>query len=96
MLNSENESTDEEHSVNSDHRKNDVTIDGVDINNDNIFVTTNSHARKDMSKRVKTMIDEFNGYCQQVPTLGFNSGKYDINLLRSKLITHLDMCKGKG
>ena len=54
-------------------------------------------------RRIKSMMHEqivvlsksFNIYCEQIPVLGFNSAKYDINLIRSKLIKYIDLTDQK-
>ncbi|KAJ8319270.1 hypothetical protein KUTeg_004361 [Tegillarca granosa] len=40
---------------------------------------------------VKTMINQMKIYVTQVPVLGFNSARYDLNLVKQKLARHLKM-----
>ncbi|KAJ8314770.1 hypothetical protein KUTeg_006920 [Tegillarca granosa] len=40
---------------------------------------------------VKTMINQMKMYVTQVPVLGFNSARYDLNLVKQKLARHLKM-----
>ena len=39
---------------------------------------------------------DFESYCEQLPVLGFSSGKYDVNLIKSELALHLGLHKSKG
>lgn len=41
---------------------------------------------KKLSKKLK---EEFESYCEQMICIGFNSAKYDINLIKSYLVKHL-------
>lgn len=41
---------------------------------------------KKLSKKLK---EEFEIYCEQMIYIGFNSAKYDINLIKSYLVKHL-------
>ena len=38
-----------------------------------------------------TLKGKFEGYCQQLPVLGFNSSRYDLNLLKSFIVHHLQL-----
>ena len=42
------------------------------------------------------MKSEFEIYCTQLPVIGFNSGKYDINLIKSELVIQLGLHKSTG
>ena len=46
-------------------------------------------ARRLMSKLIATCKEEFQTYCRRAVCIGFNSGKYDINLLRKTLVNQL-------
>lgn len=39
----------------------------------------------DEAKKIKQLYGQFNAYVSQVPVLGFNSAKYDLNLIKTKL-----------
>ena len=52
---------------------------------------TNSAAKRIMSKLIAKYKEEFQTYCRQAVCLGFNSGKYDINLLRKPLVKQFGM-----
>lgn len=49
-----------------------------------------------MRKKILKMKSEFEIYCTQLPVIGFNSGKYDINLIKSELVIQLGLHKSKG
>lgn len=40
---------------------------------------------------VKTLMGQLEAYTSNLPVLGFNSSKYDLNLVKSKLAKHLDL-----
>lgn len=44
-----------------------------------------------MHNHVKRVLSNFTNYCLQVPVLGFNSSKYDLNLVKNKLAKILGM-----
>ena len=46
-----------------------------------------------MYKKLDTLLGRFKSYCHCVPVLGFNSAKYDLNLVKSKLCSHLDLTR---
>ena len=48
-----------------------------------------------MHNQLNNLLIELESYCDQIPVLGFNSGKYDINLIRFKLIKHLRVVHDK-
>lgn len=39
------------------------------------------------------MRNDFMRYCRQLPVIGFNSGKYDLNLIKGKIAYHLQLHK---
>ena len=43
------------------------------------------------SNPLKKLYGQFEGYMSQVPVLGFNSAKYDLNLIRRSIARHLKM-----
>ena len=42
---------------------------------------------------MKELSKKFQHYCHQLPVLGFNSAKYDLNLVKSKLAYHLNLAE---
>ena len=46
-------------------------------------------------KKVRELKKKFLHYCTQTPVLGFNSSKYDINLIKSKIFKHLEVAEKK-
>ena len=53
---------------------------------------TESHnPNKYIKQRLCELYGKFMRYCEQVPVLSFNGGKYDLNLLKSKLAKHLNL-----
>ena len=54
----------------------------------------NSDATRDQTEKrhpLKTLYGQFEKYMSQVPVLGFNSAKYDLNLVKRCLAKHLSM-----
>ena len=47
--------------------------------------------RQTMLKKIEQLQGRFDNYCSCVPVLGFNSSKYDLNLVKSKLCRHLEL-----
>ena len=52
---------------------------------------TDMTAKRLMSKLIAQYKEEFDVYCKQIPCIGYNSGKYDINLVKKKLVKHLGL-----
>jgi hypothetical protein len=50
-----------------------------------------SSAQKIMLNQINRLIERLNFYCSEVPVLGFNSGRYDINLIKGKILKQLKM-----
>ena len=48
-----------------------------------------------MYRQIVELSKYFEIYCEQIPILGFNSAKYDINLIRGKLIKYLKLAQDK-
>ena len=48
---------------------------------------------KQQEKSMKELSKKFQHYCHQLPVLGFNSAKYDLNLVKSKLAYHLNLAE---
>ena len=48
-----------------------------------------------ISKLICHTREQFEMYCHQVPVLGFNSAKYDLNLLKTMLAKHLKIHEHK-
>ena len=46
-----------------------------------------------MLRKIENLIEKFERYCKQVPVLGYNSARYDLNLVKERLACHLDMQK---
>lgn len=49
---------------------------------------------KEEQKYAEKLKEEFEKYCQQLICIGFNSARYDINLIKSYLVKHLIPEKG--
>ena len=47
--------------------------------------------RRTMLNKIENLQARFDGYLSCVPVLGFNSSKYDLNLVKSKLCKHLEL-----
>ena len=47
--------------------------------------------RRTMLKKLENLQARFDSYLSCVPVLGFNSSKYDLNLVKSKLCKHLEL-----
>ena len=47
-------------------------------------------------KNLNELNDSFELYCSQIPVIGFNSAKYDINLIKRKLLSQLELYKCKN
>ncbi|KAL5020686.1 hypothetical protein ScPMuIL_002230, partial [Solemya velum] len=56
---------------------------------------TKNHCRE-MKKNVEKLRDQLVQYCDQIVCLGFNSSKYDCNLVKKCLAKHLHMDKSKS
>ena len=46
-----------------------------------------------MIRKIENLSEKFDRYCRQVPVLGYNSARYDLNLVKERLACHLDMEK---
>ena len=46
---------------------------------------------KIMRSKIEQISNKFDSYCSQLPVLGFNSGKYDLNLTKRYICRHLHM-----
>jgi len=53
-------------------------------------------SQKIMLNQLNSLRNKFERYCSEIPVLGFNSGRYDINLIKSKIIASLHMEKSKN
>lgn len=49
-----------------------------------------------MINELTKMLGRFNFYCQQVPVLGFNSARYDLNLIKKSIAKHLRPNESQG
>jgi len=54
-----------------------------------------SMSQKIMLKQLNNLKKRLEKYCSEIPVLGFNSGRYDINLIKSKILEclHMDYSK---
>ena len=59
--------------------------------NDDFPNKNRSHGNLQMLKNLKELRKDFEAFCQQIPVLGYNSAKYDLNLIKEKLAKHLGM-----
>ena len=50
---------------------------------------------KMMIKQIRFLKRKMELYCSQIPVLGFNSARYDLNLIKGKIIKALDLAKQK-
>ena len=50
--------------------------------------------RKKMQSHLEELKKELDAYCLKLIWLGFNSAKYDFNLVKSDIAKHLDMHDG--
>ena len=48
-------------------------------------------ANKHIRRSYEALQNKLNKYCSQLPVLGFNSAKYDLNLIKAKLAKHLKL-----
>ena len=62
----------------------DVDVDGENDRTDEDECDTDMTTKRLMSKLIAKYKAEFDIYCNRVPCIGYNSGKYDINLIRKK------------
>jgi hypothetical protein len=44
-----------------------------------------------MCRKLDYLLQKFGKYCKQVPVLGYNSARYDLNLVKERLACHLEM-----
>ena len=51
----------------------------------------NRNVREKMLRVISRLKSDFDLYCHRLIVLGFNSGKYDLNLIKTKLPKHLDL-----
>ncbi len=52
--------------------------------------------RRSVNRKLKTLYGQLTSYMTQLPVLGFNSSKYDLNLIKKKLAFHLRMHEAEG
>ena len=102
------ESTDEDDDIESEHDRqfiDDEEIEGNE-NYDNPYLTVQAQNRqteippqqiadggKHVHKCLLQLRNKLERYCDQLPVLGFNSMKYDLNLIKSKLIGALKLAR---
>ena len=56
---------------------------------------TSTNCNKTMLSQLKTIQNKFEKYCSEIPVLGFNSARYDINLVKAKILKYLQVQKDK-
>ena len=69
----------------------------VDPKSDSDFSSTDSSNEKSLSSNTKThffnkilyLQEKFEIYLSQIPVVGFNSGKYDINLIKEEIMLYI-------
>ena len=44
-----------------------------------------------MRDKIQAVLSKFKIYCRQIPVLGFNSAKYDINLIKKHFVKLLEL-----
>ena len=59
---------------------------------ENFLLEESPHIIISMVNRLKNLGDQLDKYCSEIPILGFNSAKYDLNLIHTKLAAMLDIC----
>ena len=59
------------------------------------FYQYSEHECQTMLTRLTVLQKKLETYCSQLPVLGFNSGKYDVQLIKQKLVTHLNLIHDK-
>jgi hypothetical protein len=52
--------------------------------------------KKIMLTQLNNIKESFEKYCLEIPVVGFNSGRYDINLIKVKILEYLEMEKIKN
>ena len=67
--------------------------DELDEDEDDEDVKENLDGKGLMYKRLKQLYGKLLGYCSQLPVLGFNSARYDLNLILSKFPKHLNIAQ---
>ena len=86
----DNESND---SLRNSSDDDDATVETDDDDDDDDNINDNKNMLKKFCeveiKKLYRLRERLETYCSQVPVLGFNSSKYDINLVKSKLFKHL-------
>ena len=50
---------------------------------------------KFIRQNLKTLKGRLSAYCEQVPVLSFNGGRYDLNLIKGKLAKHLNLSEDR-
>ena len=76
---------------NSDTDHESILGDGNDEDTVRQTVDPREKFRQTMLKKIEQLYGRFDQYCSCVPVLGFNSSKYDLNLVKSKLCKHLQL-----
>lgn len=84
-----------DHSTDSDGTESETeSLNEYDLESEDI-VNENNRIRNMMYNYVQKLLTNFTNYCMQTPVLGFNSSKYDINLVKNKLTKVLGMHEKK-
>ena len=80
-------------SLNNIHKNKSNIIDNNGSRNPE-KITTNPNLQ--MIKKIKDLRIEFESFCEQIPVLGYNSAKYDLNLIKERLAKHLGLHLNKN
>ena len=69
-------------------------VDELIIRSEKLTESMTKYVPEDMDKLPKTQQEQIKTYLFQVPVLGFNSGHYDLNLIKSYFVS--EICGDKG
>ena len=72
-----------------DKTQNDDTAIVIDMSRN--ITECNKNVQKLLKKEILQLQNDFQKYIQELPVIGFNSGRYDLNLVKPKLMKHLKM-----
>ena len=88
-----NDWTDIQETSNEQDASNDRDTDDDDDDDDDDEQAADITTKRLMLKLLKQYKKEFEIYCRRTVCIGFNSGKYDTNLIRTNLAGHLNLDK---
>ena len=91
----------EYHDFQDDEDQEDSDSDNIDEGevegeNETEQLDSRTKHKKTMYKKVLALQSRFQKYCECVPVLGFNSSKYDLNLVKAKLCKHLRLAEAES